>query len=178
MVRMLGHEETRDLSGADALVEERVSERVTPTADEVRALVEGPRRPIRWMRWLSAIAVIAGGAVVVALVTSNDDTDGVQYLTPTSADATDGTLTRSMYLPETSGEVYNYNPPSLTAYDVTPEAGGPTRSAYLPETPGEVYNYNPPSLMVYDGTPEAGGPPTSTYLPETSGEVYNYNPAG
>jgi hypothetical protein len=141
MVRTLG-DETLAKFGTDTPVEERVRESAAPTADEVRAVVEGPRRPIRWMRWLAAFALIAAGAAIVASVALNDETQTAQYQIPTSADATQGALTISMYLPETSGSVYNYSP-AVMVYDVAPDAGGPTISMYLPETSGSVYNYNP-----------------------------------
>ncbi|MGI9644959.1 MAG: hypothetical protein ACR2O6_06590 [Ilumatobacteraceae bacterium] len=134
MVRMLESEKVLERSGHDVSVE-TPTEAVTPTAEEVRALVHGPRRPIRWMRWLGAAVLVIAAAMIVTFATRNDETDVVSYQTPTAANASAGGLTMESYLPvESSGVVYNYNP-------VTERL---TMESYLPvESSGVVYNYNP-----------------------------------
>ena len=109
MVRMLESQEVVAKSGIDASIEAPKST-AAPTAEEVRALVHGPRRPIRWMRWLSALVLVVATAAVVTYAISNDDADTLRYQTPASAGSTAGVLTMADYLPVSSGQVYNYNP--------------------------------------------------------------------
>lgn len=69
MVRMLDREDVRTPDSGDTQVRDRLHERATPSAEEVRALVEGPRRQIRWMRWLAVLGfmVLAAGALLFVL---------------------------------------------------------------------------------------------------------------
>ncbi|MFW2334174.1 hypothetical protein, partial [Ilumatobacter sp.] len=118
---MLESEEVLTRSEQDVRVDMR-KDSASPTAEEVRAIVHGPRRPIRWMRWLGAFVLVVATAMVVTYATSSEVADPVRYQVPASVDATTEALTRSVYLPETSGEVYNYNPATVV----------PASAVYLP----------------------------------------------
>ena len=73
MIRTIESTETLGASRSGAPIEERTTDRPVPSADEVREIVEGPRRPIRWMRWLAALVVIAAGVgIVTYLVLDNE----------------------------------------------------------------------------------------------------------
>ena len=137
MVRMLESEEVLAKSGADVSIETQKDSAV-PTDEEMWTIVHGPRPPIRWMRWLGAAVLVVATALVVTYATSDDEADLVRYQTPTSAEAGTEMLTMSAYLPpESSGQVYNYNP----VPEVVPML---TIESYLPpESSGQVYNYNP-----------------------------------
>ena len=71
MSQVREREELRDtMSEAERLAT------VVPTAEEVRALVEGPprRRQVRWMRWLGAFAALVLAAGIAALLARSDGT--------------------------------------------------------------------------------------------------------
>jgi hypothetical protein len=78
MSRIVEHEQLRTEAGPDLTGSLRDSPRV-PSAEEVRALVEGPppSHQIRWMRWLGALLVVGLGLVVAALVMQDEGTDTV-----------------------------------------------------------------------------------------------------
>ena len=70
MTQLRDREELRDTMSE--------SERLTtavPTAEEVRAIVEGPprRRQFRWMRWLGAFVALILAASVTALLLRGDE---------------------------------------------------------------------------------------------------------
>jgi hypothetical protein len=71
MVRTIDSTETLGASPSGAQIEERTTDRRVPTADEVREIVEGPRRPIRWMRWLAVLVVISGVGIGTYLLLDN-----------------------------------------------------------------------------------------------------------
>ncbi len=71
MVRTLGTDETLAKDGSDAATDERVRP-PAPTADELHELVHGPRRPVRWMRWLAGAVLIVAGAAIAGIMLADD----------------------------------------------------------------------------------------------------------
>ena len=80
MVRTVESTGTLGASRFGAPIEEQTTDRRVPTPDEVREIVEGPRRPIRWMRWLAAVVVIAAGVGIATYLVLDDETDTAQTL--------------------------------------------------------------------------------------------------
>ncbi|HEY5664288.1 MAG TPA: hypothetical protein VIS05_09655 [Ilumatobacter sp.] len=73
--------EREELStGSATSIRERVEARPVPTAEELRAIVEGPsaRRPVRWMRWLGALTVLFVAAAAVIYVLQRDGSEAEQ----------------------------------------------------------------------------------------------------
>lgn len=90
MVRMLEQGNRHAADGGDTKVRDRVQERAAPSVEEVRRLVEGPPRQIRWMRWLAAFVLILAGAGIATYVALNDDAVETTTQVPRTADGAEG----------------------------------------------------------------------------------------
>jgi len=202
MTRTLERPTSRELQAGDTLVREAPEQRTVTAPDRDFVIPTPSRRPIRWMRWLAVIGIIAIGIGTAVYLVRDSGTE-TATLVPRTADGAEGwylsTLPETV-VPRTADGAEGWYLSTLPE-TVVPRTADGAEGWYLSTTPvivmlprsadgfeGWLLNLDPTVPRSADGAegwirstsfivrPEAGGPTRSAYLPVTSGEVYNYNP--